>query len=259
MARTLHHGWRVDATVHPSPLHLEQTLRATLMPVYRTLYTRKLAKEAAYLFDATSLALPRGDRHRDNPLADASAELHEAQSEVRRTMRRDPERDFMLEITMLANADEPSSDWFMLVHTEHDEYRDALASLPGVQFWPWYAAEYPPDGVSQQEWDYREAVWARVVPDPFHLGGLRFELFTKFHQLRARDVLDEVAAALPTLEQRAGTVASRHTRIADVVDGQIRMRDLDRIVADRDAMAADVLSRIDSSLGIDQLRAPYAA
>lgn len=259
MGRTLHHGWRVDATVHPSPLLLEQTLRSTLMPVYRTLYTRELAKQATYLFDAATLGLPLGDNRTRNPLADASAELQEAQNEVRSTMRRDPFHDFMLEITMLLDPDNPSGNWFMLVHSEHDEYRDALAAIDGVEYWPWYSAERPPDGVTEQEWTYRKVVWSRVVPDPFHLGGLAFQLFTQMHQLRARDVLHELDAFIPTADKRAGTVASHHTRIAEFVDGQLQMLDIDDITEARAAKKAEVLPQLVPTVTADRLREPYAA
>jgi len=153
----------------------------------------------------------------------------------------------------------PAGDWFMLVHTEHDEYRDAIAALDGVRFWPWYSAERPPAGVTEQQWAHREAVWAEVVPNPFSLSGLRFELFTEFHQLRARDVLDQLQEFIPNLDQRAGTVASHHTRIADVVDGQLVMRDIDAITAARDAKRAEVLPGLVPTVTVEQLQAPYSA
>lgn len=183
---------------------LVEDLRTELGALALSGYIGELAREAAGYHDRAALGLPEACPVGTAPLVQAEAYLAEQQAKLAKGLR-SPRADFGSQLAVLDSPD--GGPLYVLAYSERDELLEAWSSVPGVEHWPYWDNTDRPGDVSEAEWDRRRRAWDAVAgwKSPAEVGTV---VDFPFSPPSAEGHLDQVVAAVPSIEARAASAAS---------------------------------------------------
>lgn len=254
MSVKIHNGYRLTGPAR-DPFDLTAALTTTLRPTYRALYSATLARLACLTLDTWNHITPPDAP--SGPVATAWIEMHDAQHEIQKTRRRNPAMDFQCDLAVLRDPADLDGPRYGLLYTERPEYTKAFNAIPGVEAWPYWNNTDPPGETTTSEWETRRDTWARVLPGctaPATIG-LTWNLLGDYDGLDPIEIRNDVAAAIPPVEQRARALAA--TQVDVMVPGQRPLlRSFEDIAADRAELAVQYLPVL-RDITIDDLYSPW--
>lgn len=295
MSTRIEHGFRYRNPDggDPDPFRLARDVRTVLAPVNERLYAEIVADLTSVHIDLARLEQPQARAQLDpeivamlppssatplgvhaktsrvRPLGTACRFLDERQREAGSTLHRDPLYDLTAAVTVLpdpgpdarsgdrdGHRDAGTSYLYLLLHAERDDYRAALADVPGVSEYSYQnASDQLPEGVTWQERQERGRTWGRVLPQTRpqdrQASHLRIELAHWSSGPFVVEVLDAVMAALGDRDARARAIANTCVPVCTVEDGQVRLRPAEDIRTDRLALRDAVLPLLTPITGND--------
>lgn len=167
MSRVIDHGYRLAPGL--DPFDLVERVRAEMDPRRTMADARHLVTEAVDLLDRARWGLGQVD----SPLADAIAKTVREARVLRRTERRNEWRRFGLRLL----RDPQEGRLFALADYEETVYGERpLATIHGLEHWPYWDNTDRPDTIHEQEWSTRRDTWERVLPWDHAPAALRFDL-----------------------------------------------------------------------------------
>jgi hypothetical protein len=259
----IYNGYRIsglDGGV-PDPFAITSDLRDVLRAIYRAAYARQLTEMACHQIDrAEWVNRTPGDakvQPPGSPLMAAHAAIEQATEIIEKQGKRVPPLDFQCEITFLADRLNPAGPIYALLYTEREDYREEFESIEGVEFWGYWNNTDQPDDVTDEQWDERRQVWDRILGwDPPVTRGLGWKLLGPYDGLTPYEVMDDLAAHIPSKRDRARRVAvsvvSSVEATAPAV-GRVSFRDSRVVRLEREGVAAEVEPTL-RDLTVDDLR-----
>lgn len=253
MSTKIYNGYRIgsDNNAGPDVFTFLEQLRAALNPLLVQAYATTVALLACAQLDAAAVpanpgpdpAAGSGPSQPDPVLAGmpalaADQVITEARRTIRDTGRRDPVFDLSASVTFLRDENAPTGPLYALLYTERADYTAAFLALPGVDECGYWNNTDRPEHVSDEEWDFREQLWARLIGrDAPTTRGLSWDLFGDYPPLDPITLRENIVAALPTRQQRAVNLARARVTTAELVDGRVRMRPAEQVRAELRAEA----------------------
>ena len=195
-------------------------VRASLTDTFIMLHDRQMAElcaeilddYAAYPYDsflekAKSL---NKNFHGESALILAHQTMLEHMDKVRNSNKSDTEYDFECEFSVHPIR----GKILMMLFTEQPEYTQIIESMPEVSEYYYYDEE-PPTGISQKEWDRRQADWDKALG--MNSGSLNKNGIPSYNGFMVRCVdthrlasIEEVLAAMPSLDERVNRIATNN-------------------------------------------------
>jgi hypothetical protein len=246
LSTKIYDGYRISGPdgTRPDVFAVLEQVKAAIEPTYRHSFAATLATSATMAVD---LALVPSEDARPPkelpkcPIMGAYEFLSSMQDKIEKTGIRAPSADFQCEVTFFSDPQNPAGPLYARLFTERGDYTAAFEGLPGVEPWGYWNNTDAPEDVSASEWEQRRQTWNRLT---LHKApatvGLTWTLLGKYDSLNPLSIEADVAAAIPDRPTRARALARRRVPVAEVVDGNVRMRDAEQVRGEIDTEQARV-------------------
>lgn len=219
MSTKIHNGYRLRSDSLSAVGATLAKLRESVRLLAGGSMAQRIAADAVRVIDLHALGrpIPADLRYEgDSPLVWAMTRAMDRYRAVRRTSVRDPEYDPECEVGVWPHADMA----YLNVCTERGEYLPVLASLPGVEPYPYWDNNDRPPEVTAAQWARRGAAWRRATRKPC----LVFQCLGPYG-LPTFEVADLIDASVAPAEERAASYARW-----DVIDERVGpVRDADTV------------------------------
>lgn len=162
---------------------------------------RYIARQTVKLID--SFAAGRTTSLPDNPFSKVRREFEDAQSEIKKTQRRNPTIDWDFEVMVMPFRDQV----YGIVFTDQNDWFTDFMAQDWVEDYSYWNNTDPPDGTSDEEWEIRGELWDSICnQDPSGVPGRAGFLADCTVPFRWTTV-DDVMPYLPTFEDRLKSAA----------------------------------------------------
>lgn len=198
MSWKIHNGFRFRqkclARVHEDLMAFRPLVHA----MQKEMMTKWLAREATLVIDKRALGETTGDDS-DSPLSRCIQDMWRRQKEIKATGRRDTSVDWSFSLAVLPFE----GNVYGLSFIEKPELRALLRQQEWFEDFSWWDNSDCPDAVSHEEWEARGRVWQNLlrqdrVGRPSECG-----FGVDIDQPNPCPKVAEVAALVPTLDERA--------------------------------------------------------
>lgn len=248
MSTKLYYGFRLPAGA--DPFAFADLVRREAGPVRDMLDARLIARRAAVRIDDAHVGTaeaPAGASQRD-----AISWAYWAILDEQMGMRRDGKTEELgydpHSLTVALGRDPRTGRILGYPLADHNDLRDAVLGLPGVEEYGYWNNTDRPEGVTSRQWRARERAWRRVLPgaSTFDEAMLTIELRSAYHVL-ARELRRPEGGGVHRLVRQG--IPSRSERGARLlVDALWRRRD----------HTGDAYSTWIAFIDLRHLVAPYA-
>ena len=208
MTLKIYNGFRFGTSDIRTVTVQAEAFRDRLVALHDQALLGIVVSKAVATLDRATAGLSEPSDPRGEHLPAAFQEVERRQTEVRTTLRRDPQVDF--EFFIRFYVDPRDGQFLGSVHTEVAAWRDLWFQEPGITDWSFWDSTDKPDTVSKGEWEDRRTSWDRVLG--YGEGSTRFSWKAemarndRLWEVRGASAA-QIEAAVPSLDVRCNRIA----------------------------------------------------
>ncbi len=157
MSTKIYDAFRIKNKTLESVLEDMKAFRKTAMPILKEGLAKMIAGQITRKID--SVALGYSEERSKKPFIEVWMEVCDRVHKVKTTQRRDPEIDFMFDISVFPL----DGDILGIMFCEHEPLKGLWMSQKGIEDYHYQDSTDRPEQIPEAEWDQRREDWDKVL------------------------------------------------------------------------------------------------